>query len=321
VSSAAQLLPPGITRLGFGGGDLFGGSSTRESTRLVEAAIEAGIRYFDTARLYGNGSGEGVLGRVLPRIRDQVILTSKAGIIPWDMLVARRIAHKAAKLARAAGGPIGRALVAAPQPSSPRFGAFHRSDLERSVHRSLRELRTDYLDLLLLHECGVAHARRADVIEFLDRLQAQGKIRAFGIATHFAETCQILDAEPRVARVVQFASDALNANVARLPQGRAELVVTHSPMKHLLPRLLEHLARDPAAQQRWTQTTGLAADDRPGIARLLLADALAANVGGIVLFATSRTERIAEAVAARTEPAALDALHREIGHMHSGEAA
>jgi D-threo-aldose 1-dehydrogenase len=315
IDNASQLLFPEMRRLGFGCGDLYSGAAHAQSARLIETALDAGIRYFDVARMYGNGSAEAVLGSVLPRIRDRVIITSKAGILPWSMLHWQQFRSRAAKALRLAG-PLARAVVPARPPTGPRFGAFGRADLARSVHRSLKDLRTDYLDILLLHECSVADARNEDVVSFLEQLRAQGKIRTFGIATHFPETCQILNETPSLAPVAQFASDAFNRNVAALPPGRAQLVVTHTPLKQILPRLLDHFAADAAAAARWTQRTGIAAHDRSGIARLLLADAVAENAAGIVLFSSSQPERITAAVAGDPGKEALAALRDELTRMH-----
>jgi diketogulonate reductase-like aldo/keto reductase len=315
----AELLMPGLPRLGFGSGDLFAGAKRARSAALVQAAFDSGIRYFDTARMYGNGEAEVVLGGVLPRVREQVIIASKAGILPWSMLSWRIFKHRAAKLARL-GGPLVRAVVPAPPPSAARFGAFARRELTRSVERSLRALRTDYLDILLLHECSVADAQSPQVLDFLLDLRARGRIRAFGIATHFAETCQIVRQNPQVAQVVQIPSDALNNNLAALPANGAELVITHSSMKQSLPQLFAHLAADPIARQRWTEGTGLPPDDSAAIARLLLADAVAANPQGIVIFSTSRAERFADAVANRAEARALQAVRQELGRLRSSGA-
>ena len=304
-----------MLRLGFGCGDLYGGVAHAASARLVESALDSGIRYFDVARLYGNGSAETVLGSILPRLRDQVIIASKAGILPYSMLRWTRFTRTAAKAARLAG-PLARALVPAPPPSAARFGAFGLGDLARSVGRSLKALRTDYLDILLLHECSAADARRQEVLDFLERLRSQGKIRRFGIATHYPETIEILNDVPRIAPIAQFASDALNRNVSRLPALRLDLVVTHSAVRYILPRLVGHLAADPAAATRWAERTGIASGDRSKIAGLLLADAVAENASGVVLFSSSRPERIA--AAASTSP--LDivrsaALRDELARM------
>jgi len=296
VRAATDILLPGMSRIGFGCGDLFAGSASAASARLVETALDSGIRYFDAARMYGNGSAEVVLGRILPRVRDQVIIASKAGILPWAMRRRARLAAAAMKAVRMTG-PLSRAVVPAPAPSAPQFGAFSLRQLTRSVDCSLKALRTDYIDLLLLHECAVADALREDVRSFLERLRARGRIRSFGIATHFGTTMEILNAAPQVAPVAQFASDALNRHVAALPPGRPEMVVTHSSVKHVLPLLMSHLAADQSIAAHWAEATGVAPDDRSAIGELLLSAALADNASGVVLFSSTRPERVARAAA------------------------
>jgi D-threo-aldose 1-dehydrogenase len=311
----ADILFPGMLRLGFGCGDLFGGAALSTSARLVDTALDAGIRYFDVARLYGNGSAETVLGSVLPRVRDRVIISSKAGILPWSMLLGTRIATKLAKAARRVG-PLGRALVPPPPSAAARHGAFGLADLARSVDCSLKALRTDYLDILLLHECGLADVQRADVLGFVERLRAAGKIRSFGIATDLVTTVEILKEKPAIAPIVQFAGDALNRNVTRICAGRIGLVVTHTPIRQALPTLVAHLLADPAAAADWEKRTGIACNDRAGIANLLLADAVAENAGGVVLFSTSRPERIVQAVTTGTVDRSLGiALREEIARI------
>src|SRR5262245_32083549 len=66
------------TRIGLGCGRLIGGTSFRTSARLVEAALELGIRHFDVAPSYGLGTAEDVLGAVPGGVRD-VTVTTKIG--------------------------------------------------------------------------------------------------------------------------------------------------------------------------------------------------------------------------------------------------
>ena len=68
-----------ITRVGFGCARIFGGIEKRASSKLIEAALEVGIRHFDTAPSYGDGESEAVLGTVLAGI-DDVTVTTKIGI-------------------------------------------------------------------------------------------------------------------------------------------------------------------------------------------------------------------------------------------------
>jgi hypothetical protein len=175
--------------------------------------------------------------------------------------------------------------------------------------------------MLLLHECSVADARRQEVLGFLERLRSQGKIRRFGIATHYSDTIEILNEVPSIAAIAQFASDAVNRNVRRLPAIRPQLVVTHSSVKYILPRLIHQLAADPAAAARWAERTGIAADDRSKIGGLLLADALAANPNGVLLFSSSRPDRVADAAGTLPLDAARsDALRDELARITWGAA-
>ena len=286
----------GMAVLGFGCGDLFGGEQERQSLRLLEAAFDAGVRHFDVARLYGDGSAEAVVGKALGPVRDQVTLVSKAGIVPWSMRLGARIGGKAARLARKA--PPLRTLVPEPPPAGPRFGAFDLKSLKHSVEVSLKALGTDQLDMLLLHECGPADVSQPEMLRFLEGLRAQGKILTYGVAARFEETLAVLAETPAMAPVVQAASDAANRNIDRLRAAGARRIITHTPLKNALPLLMVRLAREPEAAEAWRSVTGRDPTDREAAAALLLAEAAAQNPGGVVLFSTSRPERIAQAVRA-----------------------
>src|ERR1051325_1954253 len=67
--------------IGFGCSALTG-TSRGTANRILEAAFEAGVRHFDTARYYGYGEGEGILGRFLKSRRSEVTITTKFGIEP-----------------------------------------------------------------------------------------------------------------------------------------------------------------------------------------------------------------------------------------------
>jgi hypothetical protein len=306
---ASDLLPPGAPRLGFGCGDLFGGAEAAASIRLVQAALDAGVRWIDVARLYGNGSAEGVVGKALGAMRPRVVLVGKAGIVPWSMRTRARVASAAARLVRSAG-PLARRLAPAPEPARERYGAFAPAELRRSVETSLRALGTDYLDVLLLHECGLAHAIAPETLRLLELLRSQGKVRRFGVATGPGETVEILRQAPWAAEIAQLASDAFDRRVQALPRAWRGLAVTHGALRRALPKARERLELDPGLAAWFAERTGVSSTDHAGLARLLLMDAAAANPGGVTLVSTSRPERIAGAVeaVARIDADALEAL-------------
>jgi aryl-alcohol dehydrogenase-like predicted oxidoreductase len=146
-----------VSELGFGcgavGGLLVRGEYT-EMVAAVERAIAAGINYFDTARMYGNGQSERNLGRILEEVNADVLVGSKV------QLAADEMNH------------IEAAIVDA-------------------VDDSLRRLRRDVIDLMQLHNpignqrqpargwVAVADVER--VLATFASLQGQGKIRFFGI--------------------------------------------------------------------------------------------------------------------------------------------
>ncbi|WP_299395205.1 aldo/keto reductase [Pelagibius sp.] len=282
----------GGPRLGFGTGDVYGRDRAEASRRLIDSALDHGFRYIDTARLYGDGSAESVIGAALAGRRDQVVLASKVGILPWRMRRGLRIAHRVRRLARKGGG-LARALVAAPEPAGALFGAFGLGQLRRSLEASLKALRTDHLDILLLHECTPADALRPEIQDFLARVVQEGKVRHCGIAATVAATAEILDRKPPTIEIVQGPSDARERNLPLYRRASGGFVVTHSVLKTLLPEIAARARADAAYAARFAETTGADGRDPAAVATLLLAHALRENSEGVVLFSTLKPERAA----------------------------
>jgi D-threo-aldose 1-dehydrogenase len=173
--------------LGYGTAALGRSLSARERLRLIEAAYDAGVRYFDTAPLYGAGAAEEALGRFLAAGREVTVAT-KVGIVP--------------------AGLVGVALR-----RPPTGGRFSPGDIRAQLERSLRRLRLERVDTILLHEVDAASALGA--LETLDLLRDEGKLRHLGIATGPAESAAVLTA--RIPDVVQLsAGDDVDPHGARL---------------------------------------------------------------------------------------------------------
>ncbi len=130
----------------------FGGRLDLEGIRaVVNAAIDAGITLFDTADTYGGGGrSEELIGEVLGRKRDQVVLATKFG-------------HQQADLGYgpAAGAKGGRGYI------------------RRAVEHSLRRLRTDHIDLYQMHTPD-PKTPVAETLAALNELVAEGKVRYIG---------------------------------------------------------------------------------------------------------------------------------------------
>jgi diketogulonate reductase-like aldo/keto reductase len=286
-------LLPGLVPLGFGSGWLQAGQQAAHSLQTLEAALNSGFNYFDTARLYGDGQSEALLGKVLSPHRHKLVITSKAGIHPIDISVFGKLKRKCLKSAR-----------------EPEFGRFSAHDLTQSIDTSLRELHTDYLDILLLHECTLAHLQKYDVQPTLEKLKAAGKIRHYGIATSLEESLKIIEKFPALTSVVQIPSSALDRNISRLPP-RDSLTVIHSVIAPSLPAFVDCLATHGTELEH---LLGIALDAPETAGQLLLAHALHTNPSGIVLFFSKKIANIQRAAdivqQQRFTPAQLTALSR-----------
>jgi aryl-alcohol dehydrogenase-like predicted oxidoreductase len=130
----------------------FGGRIDLQRTRaVVDAAIDAGITLFDTAEMYGkDGGSELALGEVLAGRRDKVVLATKFGHQKVDM-----------GYGPAAGAKGGRGYI------------------RLAVEKSLRRLRTDYIDLYQLHTPDPLTPIE-ETVAALDELVAEGKVRYIG---------------------------------------------------------------------------------------------------------------------------------------------
>jgi D-threo-aldose 1-dehydrogenase len=163
-----------VTRLGLGTaplGGLFQAVSDDEAIRVVEAAWNSGMRFFDTAPLYGHGLAERRLGTVLStKPRDEFVLATKVG-----------------RLLRADAPPEpGQAYMGVPA-VNPVFD-FSYDGVMRSVEESLQRLGLDRVDVLHIHDPDEHHDEAlAGAYRALDRLRADGTIGAVGAGMNQAE--------------------------------------------------------------------------------------------------------------------------------------
>jgi aryl-alcohol dehydrogenase-like predicted oxidoreductase len=138
-----------VSRVGLGCNN-FGGRIDLAATRaVVEAALDAGVTFFDTAEVYGNGGSERFLGEILEGRRDRVVLATKFG---WG----RERGTNTAEYIRDA------------------------------IDGSLERLRTDYVDLYYVHRPD-ARTPIAETLGALDALVSVGKVRAIGCSNFSAE--------------------------------------------------------------------------------------------------------------------------------------
>ncbi len=179
-----------LTTLGFGStslGNMYRASTEDAAMATVVAAYDAGIRYFDTAPLYGFGFAEHRIGAALRRLGPDVVVSTKAG---WRLHRRGPDDHPT--------GPSD-TLFATPAPFKHRID-YSYDGVMRSFEDSMQRLGTDRIDILFLHDCdrrnhGDAYPERfkeamAGAYRALAALREQGAVRAIGAGLNEWEACQ-----------------------------------------------------------------------------------------------------------------------------------
>jgi aryl-alcohol dehydrogenase-like predicted oxidoreductase len=128
----------------------WGRTSDDESLAAIRRARDLGVTFFDTADSYGFGRSESLLGIVLSRRRNEVVIATKVGIV------------------RTAAGEMRK--------------DFSKQHIFLAVDGSLKRLRTDYIDLYQTHNPTLDDLRREEIQEAMEMLQDAGKIRSWGIS-------------------------------------------------------------------------------------------------------------------------------------------
>jgi aryl-alcohol dehydrogenase-like predicted oxidoreductase len=154
----------------------------RASLAALSAAYDAGVIFYDTARSYGYGESEALLGEFLRGRRDSVLVSTKFGILPAAPNLPKRVLKPFARaLLRFAPGA--RRAMQGQLASMSSAGHFSVAALHESLDESLRALRMDYVDFLFLHEPPVSVLQQDDLFAALRKLVTAGKVRRFGIAS------------------------------------------------------------------------------------------------------------------------------------------
>jgi predicted oxidoreductase len=194
--------------MGLGGGWVADTKLTpdheRQAREFLDAAEEIGANFFDHANIYGRGRAEDVFGRVLkerPSLRDRIVLQSKCGI-------------------RWADDP----------PGTPYRFDFSRDHILKSVDEILARLRTDRLDILLLHRPDPLWEGE-EIADAFGKLYSAGKVRYFGVSNQNGFQMEYLQSflpDPLVVNQVKMSllhhgfaevSISFNQNSPRYPDG------------------------------------------------------------------------------------------------------
>src|SRR5262249_13456295 len=135
-------------------------------------------------------------------------------------------------------------------------GAFSPDQARASLEVSLRELRTDRIDVLLLHEAGVSDCS-GELLAFLQDQQRADRIGTYGVGSPFSRIRDILRDRPDVARVVQFESNVINRNREVLGVAASSAVITHGALSESYGRLRGFLTERPDTCGQWSEALGV----------------------------------------------------------------
>jgi len=177
-----------IGQLGFGTaplGNMFRAIDEEEAAATVEAAWSQGIRFFDTAPLYGAGLSETRLGKALAQHhRDEYTLSTKVGRLISDELRSSTQA-----------GPFSQGNL------NKMLSDYSADATLRSIESSLERLGTDRLDIVFVHDVAqdthgdewIEHFNiaRKGAFKALTRLKEEGVIKAWGLGVNRVEPCEL----------------------------------------------------------------------------------------------------------------------------------
>ena len=147
-----------VSEIGFGawaiGGDAWGTVEDNDSLAAMDRALELGINFIDTADVYGNGRSEFLVAEAIRGRRDQVVLSTKGGLMGH---------HRDPERAPVYGQP---------------------EKVVEALEASLQRLETDHVDVYFCHIWWDKHEETEAFIEAFDRLKKDGKVRAVGVSTN-----------------------------------------------------------------------------------------------------------------------------------------
>jgi D-threo-aldose 1-dehydrogenase len=262
-----------IDRLGFGCVALTGFATPGEALRLLNTAFDLGIRHFDTAPLYGQGYSERLVGEFLRGRRDRVTVATKFGMgparppnLPLPVALGLNVLRRRLAAGRPRKVETTKAPAASPTPASSR--RIERPEIQAAFDASRRSLGVDHIDLYLLHE-DVPAALSPDALAFLRDLRTAGQVRQIGLAAS-ASRYQAL--EP--ADVEGW--DLLQYEAGSMWPGSDGLLRRFPDQKHVFHSCLKGVTRQ----------------GDPNAAGRVLAERLAANPKGLVLFSSTRIDHL-----------------------------
>lgn len=158
-----------ISEVGLGcwqlGGLCWGDVDEQQALQLLQASVDQGVNFFDTADVYGQGRSEQLIGTFLKQCREEIFVATKIGRFP--------------------------------EPGWP--DNFTKASMEKHVDASIKRLGVEALDLVQLHCIPTEQLEKGEVFDSLRDFKRKGKIRDFGVSVESMDEALLCIKEEGVA--------------------------------------------------------------------------------------------------------------------------
>ena len=281
------------SQLGFGCA-LGSAIRERDAATLLDAAYDAGIRYFDVAPLYLDGAAEGYVGKFLSK-HDDISVATKYGPLPTSDEAFRT------RFMRVLLKPAHRSMRAGMKwPFQEKISAISRhkanytaEEMQRSLNRSSALLKRSYIDVLLFHEPDAYDLDDERLTDSVRQSVAEGRIGAIGIGTRSHQAREVFQTHSSFWDVVQYDWNAFSGS--RLFPSTFQIFFWVAGQN--LQKIHRLFLRDDDLVRHWSDEVGLDLHQPENLRTLLFKSALLANDDGITLVSSTNIDHIYKNVA------------------------
>jgi D-threo-aldose 1-dehydrogenase len=279
-----------LPALGMGTSRLIHHSTKSDALENLSLAFDLGIAYFDTAPIYGYGWSERLLGTFAEGKRDHVQIATKIGlqpskllsVLPYSLLVSMR------KVAKTFKGPGSKGLPAGVNKQDTI--AFDPVWALKSLEESLKRLKTDYVDVLLLHESTIDEANAPQTREFMSNVISAGKVRNVGIGSGLERLARAAQLDPMYT-IVQH---EYNISTDRFPVPADRVINTYGLFENM--KRIKAIAGDQLVSSEIMAKCQVDLSIENDILRFCLAGAKYEYPGGVTLFSSTNKQHIKDTI-------------------------
>jgi aryl-alcohol dehydrogenase-like predicted oxidoreductase len=153
--------------------------SKRHAHKMLHMLTEQGVNYIDTASSYGLGMAEGIVGDFIKKSRDKVFISTKVGIKSQPLPLYKKLLLPVVR--QTYNLSFLKKKVQNQSAATYQHTVLTVEEIDSSIAQSLKNLKTDYLDQLLIHNNFQTYLGDMAVVDLLHNFKQKGIIRHIGI--------------------------------------------------------------------------------------------------------------------------------------------